>query len=214
VKGFRRIERSSFRLLTRPGVAPTEHHGSSYGGHWIPRGLLNPESIVYSGGVGEDVSFDLSLIAKYHCSVFAFDPTPRAIRFAEDVTEPLFSLLPVGLWSDDTRQHFHPPADPRHVSHSIAPGCVRQGFTADCRSIPSLMRELDHERIDLLKLDIEGSEYEVVPAMLRAGVIPVALCIEIHGGIRRACSLVRLMTRHGYTAVAVHGWDVTMVIDS
>ena len=45
--------------------------------------------IGHSGGVGEDASFDLGIIERFGCSVFAFDPTPRAIAFAEPIAARL-----------------------------------------------------------------------------------------------------------------------------
>lgn len=36
---------------------------------------------------------------------------------------------------------------------------------APCRSLGSVMRELGHERVDVLKMDIEGAEYGVVRAL-------------------------------------------------
>ena len=36
--------------------------GTNYGGWYIPKDIkLDKESIIYSGGVGEDISFDLVL---------------------------------------------------------------------------------------------------------------------------------------------------------
>jgi len=43
----------------------TQRHGSAYGGwHVVPEGITS-DSVVYSFGVGEDISFDLSFIATY-----------------------------------------------------------------------------------------------------------------------------------------------------
>ena len=39
---------------------------------------LTPESIIYSVGVGEDISFDLLLSDKYNCNIYLIDPTKRA----------------------------------------------------------------------------------------------------------------------------------------
>ena len=75
------------------------------------------------------------------------------------------------------------------------------------------MRELGHDRIDLLKLDIEGAEYELLDAMFESDIRPMVMCIEFHktSGIRpmlRAASRTRAI---GYDAVAVDGYDVTFV---
>ena len=42
--------------------------GTEYGGWFIPKiNDLNENSIIYSGGVGEDISFDLLLNDIYRC---------------------------------------------------------------------------------------------------------------------------------------------------
>jgi len=62
-----------------------ERLGTAYGGWSIPKNIdLNENSIIYSGGVGEDISFDMLLSDKYNCNIFLIDPTKRAkIHFDE-----------------------------------------------------------------------------------------------------------------------------------
>lgn len=65
---------------------PAERLGTAYGGWWIPAAAgLGPESLVVSAGVGEDMSFDLELHAKYGCPLVLVDPTERAVRHVEEV---------------------------------------------------------------------------------------------------------------------------------
>ena len=62
-----------------------EKLGTDYGGWYVPTNLnLDEKSIVYSGGVGEDISFDLVLSDKYKCNIFLIDPTKKSkIHFDE-----------------------------------------------------------------------------------------------------------------------------------
>jgi FkbM family methyltransferase len=151
------------------------------------------------------------VIERYGCRVHAFDPTPRSVAYVSRLDEPRLCFHAVGLWSSDTAQHFRPPTNPANVSHSISAAAGDGGFTAACRSVPSLMSELGHDRIDLLKLDIEGAEYDALSAMFGAGVEPRCVAVEFHGGLRPAASCVRSLRRRGYVPVAVDGWDATFV---
>ncbi len=56
-------------------------YGSSYGGFYINPELLSPTAVVYSFGIGKDISFDLACIKKHQCHVFGFDPTPKSIQW-------------------------------------------------------------------------------------------------------------------------------------
>ena len=63
-----------------------EKLGTDYGGWWIQKNnSLNENSIVYSGGAGEDISFDLKLQDKYNCWIIIIDPTKKAIKHYEEV---------------------------------------------------------------------------------------------------------------------------------
>ena len=53
--------------------------GTDYGGWSLPiNSELNENSIIYSVGVGEDISFDLKLQDKYHSKILLIDPTPQS----------------------------------------------------------------------------------------------------------------------------------------
>ena len=203
------------RVRARPGLG-LEKIGTAYGGWVVPTRLMDGTWVCYSGGVGEDASFDLGIIERFGCSVFAFDPTPRAIAFAEPLAagEPRFVFVPVGLWSSDTTLRFYRPRNPEHVSHSVV-NLQRTGewFEAPCRSVSSLMAELGHPSIDLLKVDIEGAEHAVIASVLEAGIRPRVVCFEVDQpvGPLRFVRTIRRVLKAGYDLVAVDGWNFTFV---
>ena len=184
-----------------------EKLGSDYGGYAVPVDLLGPDSTCYSCGVGEDVTFDLALIARTGCRVHAFDPTPRAAAYASQISErePLFSFHPYGVWRADETKRFYSPADDSHVSHSIGNlQGTHEYFDAECRSIPSLMAELGHSTLDLLKLDIEGAEYDVLENVLDTQVDVRVLCVEFHVATSTATMLDALRRIQEYGLIPAH----------
>ena len=63
-----------------------ERLGTIYGGWFVPKDIeLNENSIVYSGGVGEDISFDLLVSDKYDSNIFLIDPTNRAKKHYHEI---------------------------------------------------------------------------------------------------------------------------------
>ena len=50
----------------------------------------------------------------------------------------------------------------------------------EVRRLSSLQRELGHQEIDILKMDIEGEEMSVLPDMLASGLLPGQLLVEFH----------------------------------
>jgi FkbM family methyltransferase len=206
----------------RVDVVPMEglvQLGTAYGGYAVPGQLIGPDWICYSGGLGEDVSFELELTRRYGCVVETFDPVPRSAAFMSSVVEsnPLIRFHPWGLWSSDSTQRFFTPADPAHVSYSIANLQGTEAFIdVECRSVPSLMKEFGHERLDLLKLDIEGAEYAVLDSLLEARIIPTVLCVDVHrvGSVADMAALIGRLRESGLRPVHVYRSDVTLVAAS
>lgn len=160
---------------------PVERLGTDYGGWSLATGALAADSLVYSVGVGDDVSFDLALIQRWGLTVHAFDPTPRSQAWlAAQRLPPQFQFHPWGLADYDGVAHFQPPADPRHVSYTLTPAAGAGGAVGEVGRLTTLMARLGHARLDVLKLDIEGAEYAVVADLVRAPAPIGQLLIEFH----------------------------------
>lgn len=201
-------------VLPRDGHGDLIRLGSKYGGWIVPRWVLKPGAICYCAGVGEDATFDIALAEEFQCSVFSFDPTPRAVEYVRGLGESApFTFLPVGVGgAPDRIVRFFAPANPEHVSHS-ATNLQRTTtfFEARCRTIGSLMRELGHDEVAILKLDIEGLEYETLDQVVADNIRPKVICVEFDqpAPLRRTLSMIHKLRGHGYTLAAVDGWNYT-----
>jgi FkbM family methyltransferase len=144
---------------------PSEFHGSQNGGWTILANSLGADSVVYSFGVGEDASFDLSLIKKYACRVFGFDPTPKSIAWVRrEIRNELFQFHALAISDQDGVLRLFCPCNPDHVSACFAPSARTSGqfFDAPCETLSTTMRRLGHPSVHVLKMDIEGAEYGVL----------------------------------------------------
>jgi FkbM family methyltransferase len=189
-----------------------EKIGSDACGWRVPIDLVRPNWIVYAGGVGEDITFDLGIIQRYGCEVFAFDPTPRAAAHVAKAAAGVskFHFKSIGLWSQSTQLRFFSPRDPAHVSHSALnlQGTDRY-FWARCEPLSAVMQENGHDRIDLLKIDVEGAEYEVLSGMLRDRIPVGVVCVEFDQPIpwRRTQAMVDKLSAVGYRLVDIDYWN-------
>jgi FkbM family methyltransferase len=181
--------------------------GTSYGGWTIPGELIEPAWICYCVGAGGDISFDLELIRRYGVKVRAFeavaDYVQRAVQQAGD--EPRFSVQQAAITTSDGPLRMQITHDPQSRSVSSA-GLYESSESVELpgRTLPSLMSELGDQRIDLLKLDIEGGEYEVLPTIdLHAlGVKVFATQLHHAGSVRDARRLITRLQQEGYEPVA------------
>jgi FkbM family methyltransferase len=166
---------------------------------------LGSDSVFYSFGVGEDISFELALIERFGLRVEAFDPTPRSLAWIKSQTLPLqFTLHEVGLAAWDGMAPFSPPLDPTHVSYSMVRGAsAGPAVSAPVRRLATIARMLGHTRIDLLKMDIEGAEYGVLPDCLASGLLIDQILVEFHHrwdfiGIAETKRVIALLRDRGY----------------
>lgn len=185
--------------------------GFDYGGWWVCPSLLHKAGIVYAVGVGTDISFDLGMIERFGVVLHAFDPTPHSVRWLQSQQlPPELVFHEVGLAGYDSQARFYVPKGANHVSHSI----VRQEHvSADVMPVrvarlTPLMRQLGHDHIDVLKIDIEGAEYAVIESLLRAQGPIGQLLVEFHHrftgvGVARAEAAVAGLRTAGYRLFSV-----------
>lgn len=217
MKGFlRRIGRSvgialgkDVRFPVQVQV-PTLGCGSADDDWRVASAGLGPGSVVYSFGVGEDVTFDLSLIEHFGVTVHAFDPTPKSVAWVQAQALPArFVLHEVGIAASDGQAAFFPPKNPRHVSHTLLDRAATKdrAITVEVRRIGTLMRELGHDHVDVLKMDVEGAEYQVLEDILQAKLAIRQILVEFHHrfpgvGVARTRRAVEALNAAGYRIFA------------
>lgn len=241
----RRVAQNTLNRLLDQCSLSHRKIGTGYGGWFVPNSLLSDRSLCYGVGAGEDISFEVELINRYGCEVHCFDPTPRAQRHVELLHRNTINGIPtsindavnlyykvdqgclarlhfhgLGLWSQDGPMRFYAPENPAHVSHSIVNlQRTTDYFEADCRTLETVMRTLDHTELSLLKLDVEGAEYEILASILNGHIRPAVLCVEFDEGYRpmdeeylsRILNMVQHVKAQGYRLTYVDGWNTTFV---
>lgn len=192
----------------------TKWYGNSSAGFHVYTELLNSNSIIYSFGVGEDISFDEELINEFNCSVFGFDPTPKSIQFIKNKTVPnKFHFFPFGIYSYNGNIKFYLPLNPNHVSCTItniygSDQIEDKIIEVPVRKFSSIVDEFGHKKIEILKLDIEGSEYDVLDDILGAQVEINQILIEFHHrfstiSINRTKEAIKKLNYFGYRIAAI-----------
>jgi FkbM family methyltransferase len=183
--------------------------GNNYGGFYVYPDMLCRESVIYSFGVGEDISFDLGLIERYNCNVYAFDPTPKSIQWVNN-NKPAsnFYFCEYGISTKSGYQTFHLPKNKEHVSGSIIG--LSSVNPVDTIKVPmktfkDIVEFFHHKIIDIVKLDIEGAEYEVIPDILNSGVEIKQFVIEFH---HRMLAHGAKLTRNTLTLLKENGFEL------
>ncbi len=187
-------------------------YGGEYGGFYLCPDFLNENSIVYSFGIGEDISFDNAVIENHNCQVFGFDPTPKSISWINSQKlNKKFHFYEFGISDKSEIVDFFLPNNPQYVSGSI----INQKnvdsvskVSVEMKSLADIMNELGHKHIDVLKMDIEGAEYSVIENILKNKISISQILIEFHDRFFENESLkskqvIEELRRSGYEIFAV-----------
>lgn len=161
---------------------------------------LSETSNVVSGGAGQSVTFEKTLVSRTGCNVHLFDPSPTGAQTMQRELphNPKIHFLPMGLAGCDGLACFAPP-------DTVEEGSWKQGVVGSeagqfpCRSVSAYAREKGFGQIDLLKLDIEGFEYEVLDDVLCSGLRVDQICVEFH-------THKTIRVRHGILDIAQMLW--------
>jgi FkbM family methyltransferase len=144
---------------------------------------LKPGSQVLSGGAGNDISFEIELAEVYRCRVALFDPSPTGnSTFSRDGSHSQsINFFSLGLAEKSAEFRFTGPDDPVEGSFKLYAGdSESEEIKFSCVSPLDAMRVADMPRIDLLKIDIEGSEYGFLRALLATEIRPEQIAVEFH----------------------------------
>lgn len=149
---------------------------------------LDERSVVYSFGVGAEIHWDRDVIETFGSTVHGFDPSPATVAWAQTAAlPPKFVFHPVGIAAHDGAIRLYPPPTNRTVHYS---SINRVGVAEDravevpVKRLATIAAELGHDRVDLLKLDVDGSEYAVLPDILASGIPIAQILIEFHHNFR------------------------------
>jgi FkbM family methyltransferase len=171
--------------------------------------FLDSDSVVYSFGVGEDLSFDLQLIENFQLKIDAFDPSPRSIEWVKRQDLPGgIRFHPYGVAGSDGELTFTEPAEPgahslRIISPDQQPEAGLNRHVLPVFRLPTIQRKLGHRKIDLLKMDIEGAEYEVIQDIVSSPQPITQVLVEFHHrfphfGIEKTKQAISMMNKAGY----------------
>jgi FkbM family methyltransferase len=175
---------------------------------------INQNSIVYSLGVGEDIEFDLLLIKRFGVQLHAFDPTPSTVEMLSNTKLPdSFHFHPWAITAVDGNLKFYPrvrkDGSKSEVMYTMIADPASKGDAIDVPafSLDSITSKLSHSHIDLLKMDIEGAEYEVLEGLLKSPIKPRQLLVEFHHrfpgiGPEKTADIIRRLRLEGYRIFA------------
>ena len=150
----------------------------------------NKNCVVYDFGIRESPEYGLAFAkAPFNCQVIGFDPSPISVTWWENKRDdiiskyPAYKFQPVGAGGHDGMLVLREydwgqvsiigfPELKVDVTRCEWGACkyifheVQKEFHIPVKTLSTIMTELGHQRIDLLKLDVEGGEYLFLEKMI------------------------------------------------
>jgi FkbM family methyltransferase len=143
---------------------------------------LRPDSIVFDVG-GYSGSWCAEIVRRYDAHVHVFEPIAE------------FATLIAKKFADNRKVHAH-RFGLSDRDETVVMGVVGSGSSVfhaggpreevAMRDISSFVSEKGITRIDLIKINIEGGEYSLLPRMIETGIIEMCehLQVQFHVGVR------------------------------
>ena len=148
---------------------------------------LNADSIILDlgGNVGD---FAYSINKKYNCNVVLFEPYPRYYqacveRFKCNEKIRVFNF---GVGDKDGEFRLY---DYVEGSSFLSPAIQSKQYElCQIRNILQILSDLKLDQVDLMKVDIEGREYDLLQYLIKENKLPITkkYQIEFHGFIENA----------------------------
>ena len=148
--------------------------------------VLSQNCIVYSMGISDDIDFEIEIINNYGAEVYAFDPTPHCVEWIKTHNLPdKFHFHPWAASGQDGAKYLYPLLSNRgkkskkmftFLSEEKSDAVKVKAYTTS-----TIAKVLGHESICLLKMDIEGAEYDVINSLVNDLFLrPKMILVEFH----------------------------------
>ncbi|MBA3577937.1 MAG: FkbM family methyltransferase [Sphingomonas sp.] len=155
-----------FQAAFSESYKTSEVHFAKVGNYLIHRVRAGSKPVIYSFGVGNDVSFDVEAADLFGVPVFMYDPTPNVALFMNDYHgDQRLVFKNEGIYSRDSEVKLY--TSDKVLNSSLYPihGKDKHEIVR-CRTLGDFLAENGHDHIDILKMDVEGVADDVLEQIM------------------------------------------------
>lgn len=117
----------------------------------------------------------------------------------------------VGISNIPGKKKFYLPKNQNHVSGSllsIKTVDQKDSIILGFQTLKQVMKSNNHKYLDLLKMDIEGAEYEVLENILNQSIQIDQIVVEFHphlikNGKKKTQGIIEKLNQNGYRCFAI-----------
>jgi len=188
--------------------------------HVAPNFLYSPRfaagSVVVDAGCSYEADFSLYMIEHHGARAFGVDPTQKHRSALQTLEKRFagFAYVPCAIANVDGTLTFHESRD--NESGSIFQDHVNMqhdatvSYDVEALTLKSLLRRIGANAVEILKLDLEGAEYDLLGAVEREQLLPFKqIFVEFHHhavdryGVEDTRRLVSRIAGFGFSAFSL-----------
>lgn len=139
------------------------------GNYLIHRISASAQPVIYSFGIGNDITFDKGAADIFDVPIYMYDPTPGVAVFMEEHKDDKRLIFKgEGIYSHETTTRLYTSDIAGKLNSSLHPIHGQDGAfeLVHCRTLSMFMADNGHDSIDILKMDVEGVADDVLNQML------------------------------------------------
>lgn len=167
--------------MTRKGI-------SFFDPNYVFLDRFEESSTVIDVGCGSEAEFSLFMIHKYGLNAYGVDPTRKhapSLKKLEEQTGGKFQHLPLAVSVENGSIMFHESSDNESGSllleHINIQNDETRSYEVESVSPKELLSRLGLSRVEFIKLDLEGAEYELLQGLKKEDLEPFRqIFIEFH----------------------------------
>jgi len=156
--------------------------------NYIYKDTFDNSSILIDVGCASDPDLSKHMLNKYGLRAFGVDPTLKhafALRALEENTKGRFKHIQAAVTVKDGKITFYETFDKESGSavshHSNATNEATKSYEVESVSLKTLLARAGVTKVDFLKLDLEGAEYELLKNITAEDLKPFKqLFVEFH----------------------------------
>ena len=142
--------------------------------------LIPKNPIVYGFGNGAQIKFEESIAEKYkYASIYCYDPTTK--EFNNNYSGPKnIKLFSYGIWTSDEKIKFllNKKGGTGSAINYYYGSAEKVEEYFQCYKLKTLMKMNNHDKIDIIKMDIEGIAIDVTNNFLDDDILPGQIAVE------------------------------------
>lgn len=149
---------------------------------------LSKNSVIIDGGCGYEADFSIHMIDHYGLKSYAVDPTikhRKALNLLQNKYTNHFFHVPFGISAKNSTSIFHENKIKESGSllddHTNTKKIKTINYKINTITLGSLLNHIGIKRVEILKLDLEGSEYNLFNKIDKKELLPFnQIFVEFH----------------------------------